>query len=41
MNTIYLDHAATSPVAPEVIDVFARALAEVSGNASSIQTETE
>ena len=39
MNTIYLDHAATSPVAPEVIDVFARALAEVSGNASSIHTE--
>ena len=39
MNTIYLDHAATSPVAPEVIDVFARAMAEVSGNASSIHTE--
>jgi cysteine desulfurase len=36
MNTIYLDHAATSSVAPEVIDVFADALAEVSGNASSI-----
>lgn len=39
MNTIYLDHAATSPVAPEVIDVFARAMAEVSGNASSIHTD--
>ena len=39
MNTIYLDHAATSPVAPEVIDVFAQAMAEVSGNASSIHTE--
>ncbi|MEK4130517.1 cysteine desulfurase family protein [Solibacillus sp. FSL W8-0474] len=35
-NTIYLDHAATSPVAPEVIDVMARAMAEESGNASSI-----
>ncbi|AWE08024.1 cysteine desulfurase NifS [Lysinibacillus sp. 2017] len=39
MNTIYLDHAATSPVAPEVIDVFARAMAEISGNASSIHTD--
>ncbi|WP_339213031.1 cysteine desulfurase family protein [Solibacillus sp. FSL W8-0372] len=37
-NTIYLDHAATSPVAPEVIDVMARAMAEESGNASSIHT---
>lgn len=36
MNTIYLDHAATSPVAPEVIDVFARAMVEETGNASSI-----
>ena len=35
-NTIYLDHAATSPVAPDVIDVMARAMAEESGNASSI-----
>ncbi|MBD8034512.1 MULTISPECIES: cysteine desulfurase family protein [Solibacillus] len=37
-NTIYLDHAATSPVAPEVIEVMARAMAEESGNASSIHT---
>lgn len=37
-NTIYLDHAATSPIAPEVIDVMARAMAEESGNASSIHT---
>lgn len=37
-NTIYLDHAATSPVAQEVIDVMARAMAEESGNASSIHT---
>lgn len=38
-NTIYLDHAATSPVAPEVIDTFAHTMAEVSGNASSIHTD--
>ncbi|MEK4386526.1 cysteine desulfurase family protein [Solibacillus sp. FSL W7-1464] len=37
-NTIYLDHAATSPIAPEVIDVMARAMTEESGNASSIHT---
>lgn len=37
-NIIYLDHAATSPIAPEVIDVMARAMAEESGNASSIHT---
>ena len=37
-NTIYLDHAATSPIAPEVIDVMARAMGEESGNASSIHT---
>ncbi|MER1956496.1 MAG: cysteine desulfurase family protein [Solibacillus sp.] len=37
-NTIYLDHAATSPVAPEVIEVMARAMADESGNASSIHT---
>lgn len=37
-NTIYLDHAATSPVAPEVIEVMVRAMAEESGNASSIHT---
>lgn len=37
-NTIYLDHAATSPIALEVIDVMAHAMAEESGNASSIHT---
>lgn len=37
-NSIYLDHAATSPIASEVIDVMARAMAEESGNASSIHT---
>ncbi|MER2027987.1 MAG: cysteine desulfurase family protein [Solibacillus sp.] len=37
-NTIYLDHAATSPIAPEVIEVMARAMVEESGNASSIHT---
>lgn len=37
-NTIYLDHAATSPVAPEVIEVMTKAMAEESGNASSIHT---
>lgn len=37
-NIIYLDHAATSPIAPEVIDVMVRAMAEESGNASSIHT---
>ena len=35
-NSIYLDHAATSPVAPEVIETMIRAMAEESGNASSI-----
>lgn len=36
MNTIYLDHAATSPVAKEVITVMTDAMADVYGNASSI-----
>lgn len=35
-NLIYLDHAATSPVAPEVIDVLTKVMAEEGGNASSI-----
>ncbi|MEK4426216.1 cysteine desulfurase family protein [Solibacillus sp. FSL K6-1523] len=39
MNTIYLDHAATSPVAPEVIEAFATSMAELHGNASSIHTD--
>lgn len=38
MNTIYLDHAATSPIAPEVIDVMMQAMATIHGNASSIHT---
>ena len=36
MNRIYLDHAATSPMHPEVVDVFTKRLAEVYGNPSSI-----
>ena len=38
MNTIYLDHAATSPIAPEVIDVMMQAMSTIHGNASSIHT---
>lgn len=37
-KTIYLDHAATTPMAPEVIDVMTAALNENYGNASSIHT---
>lgn len=36
MNRIYLDHAATSPMHPEVIATFSEALASVYGNPSSI-----
>ena len=36
MKTIYLDHAATSPVAPEVISVMTEAMGAYYGNASSI-----
>lgn len=36
MKTIYLDHAATSPIAPEVISVMMEAMGEYYGNASSI-----
>src|SRR5512141_424200 len=35
-STIYLDHNATTPVAPEVLGAVTRALAEDFGNASSI-----
>lgn len=35
-NIIYLDHAATTPMAPEVIEVMTNALKENYGNASSI-----
>ena len=37
-KTIYLDHAATTPMAPEVIDVMTAALTENYGNASSVHT---
>ena len=36
MKTIYLDHAATSPIAPEVISVMTEAMKSYYGNASSI-----
>ncbi|MFD1030534.1 cysteine desulfurase family protein [Metaplanococcus flavidus] len=36
MNRIYLDHAATSPMHPEVVDLFSKRLAEIYGNPSSI-----
>lgn len=35
MNPIYLDHAATTPVRPEVLETFTSVLSEVSGNPSS------
>ena len=38
MNRIYLDHAATSPMHPEVADVFSQALGTVYGNPSSIHS---
>lgn len=38
METIYLDHAATSPMAPEVIEKMTEAFGMVYGNASSIHT---
>ncbi|MGB6407749.1 MAG: cysteine desulfurase family protein [Planococcus donghaensis] len=38
MNRIYLDHAATSPMHPEVIATFSEALGSVYGNPSSIHT---
>lgn len=36
MNRIYLDHAATSPIHPDVLETFSAALAEFYGNPSSI-----
>src|SRR5690606_31130881 len=36
MNRIYLDHAATSPMHPEVVSTFSEALGTVYGNPSSI-----
>ena len=35
-DTIYLDHAATTPMAPEAIEVMTQALTENYGNASSV-----
>lgn len=37
-KTIYLDHAATTPMAPEAIEVMTNALTENYGNASSVHT---
>lgn len=36
---VYLDHAATSPVREEVIEVMLPYLTEMAGNASSLHTE--
>lgn len=38
METIYLDHAATSPIHPEVIKQMTKTMEEVYGNPSSIHT---
>ncbi|QCR32987.1 cysteine desulfurase family protein [Lysinibacillus sp. SGAir0095] len=38
METIYLDHAATSPMHPEVIEVVTKAFFQTYGNPSSIHT---
>lgn len=38
METIYLDHAATSPIHPEVIEVMTKSFAQTFGNPSSIHT---
>ena len=35
---IYLDHHATTPVAPEVVEVMVRALSELGGNPGSVHT---
>ena len=39
MKRVYLDHAATTPVDPEVADAMARVLRETHGNPSSIYAE--
>ena len=39
MKRVYLDHAATTPVDPEVAEAMARVLREVPGNPSSIYAE--
>jgi cysteine desulfurase len=38
-NRIYFDHAATTPIAPEVIEKMAQSMREVYGNPSSIHAE--
>jgi len=38
METIYLDHAATSPMHPEVIEAMSKAFGQTFGNPSSIHT---
>ena len=35
MQTVYLDNAATTPIAPEVIQVITESMKEVFGNPSS------
>ena len=39
MRRVYLDHAATTPVEPEVAELMAQVLREVPGNPSSIYAE--
>ena len=39
MRRVYLDHAATTPVAPEVAELMAQVLRDVHGNPSSIYAE--
>ena len=39
MDRVYLDHAATTPVDPEVAEAMARVLRETHGNPSSIYAE--
>ena len=39
MDRVYLDHAATTPLDPEVAELMARVLREVAGNPSSIYAE--
>ncbi|TMC41513.1 MAG: aminotransferase class V-fold PLP-dependent enzyme, partial [Chloroflexi bacterium] len=39
MERVYLDHAATTPVDPEVAEAMARILSETHGNPSSIYAE--
>jgi cysteine desulfurase len=36
MRSVYLDHSATTPLAPEVVDAVAAAMRDVHGNASSV-----